>query len=37
MGRVSSIEAGELAKRVEMIGVAGIIYTDIARDGNATG
>jgi len=34
---VSSIEAGELAKRVEMIGVAGIIYTDIARDGMLTG
>lgn len=34
---VSSIEAGELAKRVEMIGVAGIIYTDISRDGMLTG
>ncbi len=34
---VSSIEAKELAKRVEMIGVAGIIYTDISRDGMLTG
>jgi phosphoribosylformimino-5-aminoimidazole carboxamide ribotide isomerase len=34
---VSAIEAGELAKRVEMIGVAGIIYTDISRDGMLTG
>jgi phosphoribosylformimino-5-aminoimidazole carboxamide ribotide isomerase len=34
---VSSIEAGELAKRVEMIGVSGIIYTDISRDGMLTG
>lgn len=34
---VSSIEALELAKRVEMIGVAGIIYTDISRDGMLTG
>jgi phosphoribosylformimino-5-aminoimidazole carboxamide ribotide isomerase len=34
---VSSIEAMELAKRVEMIGVAGIIYTDISRDGMLTG
>jgi len=34
---VSSIEARELAKRVEMIGVAGIIYTDISRDGMLTG
>ena len=34
---VSSINAMELAKRVEMIGVAGIIYTDISRDGMLTG
>jgi len=34
---VSSIDAMELAKRVEMIGVAGIIYTDISRDGMLTG
>ena len=34
---VSSIEAGELAKRVEMIGISGIIYTDISRDGMLTG
>ena len=34
---VSSINAKELAKRVEMVGVAGIIYTDISRDGMLTG
>jgi phosphoribosylformimino-5-aminoimidazole carboxamide ribotide isomerase len=34
---VSSIEAWELAKRVEMIGISGIIYTDISRDGMLTG
>jgi len=34
---VSAIEARELAVRVEAIGVAGIIYTDIARDGMLTG
>ncbi len=34
---VSSIDAKELAKRVETVGVAGIIYTDIARDGMLTG
>jgi phosphoribosylformimino-5-aminoimidazole carboxamide ribotide isomerase len=34
---VSSVEAKELAKRVEMIGVSGIIYTDISRDGMLTG
>jgi len=34
---VSSVEARELAKRVEMIGVSGIIYTDISRDGMLTG
>jgi phosphoribosylformimino-5-aminoimidazole carboxamide ribotide isomerase len=33
----SSIEARELAKRVETVGVAGIIYTDISRDGMLTG
>ena len=34
---VSAIDAMELAKRVEMIGVSGIIYTDISRDGMLTG
>ena len=34
---VSAIDARELAKRVETVGVAGIIYTDIARDGMLTG
>ncbi len=34
---VSSIGAKELAKRVETVGVAGIIYTDISRDGMLTG
>jgi phosphoribosylformimino-5-aminoimidazole carboxamide ribotide isomerase len=34
---ISSIGAGELAKRVETAGVSGIIYTDIARDGMLTG
>jgi phosphoribosylformimino-5-aminoimidazole carboxamide ribotide isomerase len=34
---VSSVDARELAKRVEMIGVSGIIYTDISRDGMLTG
>ncbi len=34
---VSSIDAIELAKRVETVGVGGIIYTDIARDGMLTG
>jgi len=33
----SPIEALELAKRVETVGVAGIIYTDISRDGMLTG
>ncbi len=33
----SSIEARELARRVETVGVAGIIYTDISRDGMLTG
>jgi phosphoribosylformimino-5-aminoimidazole carboxamide ribotide isomerase len=34
---VSSIDAKELARRVETAGVSGIIYTDIARDGMLTG
>lgn len=34
---VSEVGATELAKRVETVGVAGIIYTDIARDGMLTG
>jgi len=34
---VSAIEARELALRVETIGVSGIIYTDISRDGMLTG
>jgi len=34
---VSTIEAGELARRVESVGVGGIIYTDISRDGMLTG
>jgi len=34
---VSSIEAKELAKGVGTVGVAGIIYTDISRDGMLTG
>jgi len=34
---MSDMEAKELAKRVETVGVAGIIYTDIARDGMLTG
>ncbi len=34
---VSSIDARELALRVETIGVSGIIYTDISRDGMLTG
>ncbi len=34
---VSSIDAFELAERVETIGVGGIIYTDISRDGMLTG
>ncbi|MBI5640868.1 MAG: 1-(5-phosphoribosyl)-5-[(5-phosphoribosylamino)methylideneamino]imidazole-4-carboxamide isomerase [Nitrospirae bacterium] len=34
---VSAIDAGELAKRIETVGVAGIIYTDISRDGMLTG
>jgi len=34
---ISAIDAKELAKRVETVGVGGIIYTDIARDGMLTG
>lgn len=34
---VSAIEAKELARRIEIVGVSGIIYTDIARDGMLTG
>lgn len=34
---VSSIEAKELAKRMENVGISGIIYTDISRDGMLTG
>lgn len=34
---VSDLNAFELAKRVETVGVGGIIYTDIARDGMLTG
>jgi phosphoribosylformimino-5-aminoimidazole carboxamide ribotide isomerase len=30
---ISSIEAKELAKRMETVGISGIIYTDISRDG----
>jgi phosphoribosylformimino-5-aminoimidazole carboxamide ribotide isomerase len=34
---VTSIHAYELARRLEMVGIAGIIYTDIKRDGMLTG
>jgi phosphoribosylformimino-5-aminoimidazole carboxamide ribotide isomerase len=34
---VTSINARELAKRLELIGIAGIIYTDISRDGMLSG
>jgi phosphoribosylformimino-5-aminoimidazole carboxamide ribotide isomerase len=34
---VTSITAKELVQRLEIIGAAGIIYTDIARDGMLTG
>ncbi len=34
---VSTIEAREFAKRIETIGVSGIIYTDISRDGMLSG
>jgi phosphoribosylformimino-5-aminoimidazole carboxamide ribotide isomerase len=35
--KISSIEAKELAKRIENVGISGIIYTDILRDGMLTG
>jgi phosphoribosylformimino-5-aminoimidazole carboxamide ribotide isomerase len=34
---VTSITARELAKRLEMVGAAGIVYTDISRDGMLSG
>ncbi len=34
---VSTVGAKELARRVESAGVAGIVYTDISRDGMLTG
>ena len=34
---VTSINARELAKRLELVGIAGIIYTDISRDGMLSG
>jgi phosphoribosylformimino-5-aminoimidazole carboxamide ribotide isomerase len=34
---ITTITAKELAKRLEMVGVAGIIYTDIKRDGMLSG
>ena len=34
---VTSITAKELAKRLELVGAAGIIYTDISRDGMLSG
>jgi phosphoribosylformimino-5-aminoimidazole carboxamide ribotide isomerase len=34
---VTSINARELVKRLELIGIAGIIYTDISRDGMLSG
>lgn len=34
---VTSVHAYELAKRLEMVGIGGIIYTDIKRDGMLTG
>jgi phosphoribosylformimino-5-aminoimidazole carboxamide ribotide isomerase len=34
---VTSFSARDLAKRLEMVGAAGIIYTDISRDGMMTG
>ncbi|MEB3227428.1 MAG: HisA/HisF-related TIM barrel protein, partial [Synechocystis sp.] len=33
----STVDAGELAKRMETLGAAAIIYTDIHRDGTMTG
>jgi phosphoribosylformimino-5-aminoimidazole carboxamide ribotide isomerase len=34
---ITSIKARELAKRLELVGIAGIIYTDISRDGMLSG
>jgi phosphoribosylformimino-5-aminoimidazole carboxamide ribotide isomerase len=34
---VSTFDALELAKRIETVGVSGIVYTDISRDGMLTG
>jgi phosphoribosylformimino-5-aminoimidazole carboxamide ribotide isomerase len=34
---VTAIHAHDLAKRLETVGIAGIIYTDIKRDGMLTG
>jgi phosphoribosylformimino-5-aminoimidazole carboxamide ribotide isomerase len=34
---ITSINARELAKRLELVGIAGIIYTDISRDGMLSG
>jgi phosphoribosylformimino-5-aminoimidazole carboxamide ribotide isomerase len=34
---VTSITAQELARRLELVGVAGVIYTDIGRDGMLSG
>jgi phosphoribosylformimino-5-aminoimidazole carboxamide ribotide isomerase len=34
---ITSLTARELARRLEIIGIAGIIYTDIARDGMLSG
>jgi phosphoribosylformimino-5-aminoimidazole carboxamide ribotide isomerase len=34
---VTSINARELAKRLELVGIAGIVYTDISRDGMLSG
>jgi phosphoribosylformimino-5-aminoimidazole carboxamide ribotide isomerase len=34
---VTSLNAKDLAKRLEMVGAAGIIYTDISRDGMLSG
>ena len=34
---ITQVHAYDLAKRLEMIGIAGIIYTDIKRDGMLSG
>lgn len=34
---ITSIHAHDLAKRLEMVGIAGIVYTDIKRDGMLAG